>query len=58
MTRVGFEPTPPKRVQLECTALDRSAIAPNRYYWVIEFFFVYNRFVTLEMKFLLHIESA
>eukprot|EP01032_Pedospumella_encystans_P026263 gene26263-29664_t len=29
MTRVGFEPTPPKRVQLECTALDRSAIAPR-----------------------------
>ena len=29
LTRVGFEPTPPKRVQLECTALDRSAIAPR-----------------------------
>ena len=26
MLRVGFEPTPPKRLELESSALDRSAI--------------------------------
>ena len=29
MVQVGFEPTPPKRLELESSALDRSAIEPN-----------------------------
>ena len=29
MTEVGFEPTPPKRLVPETSALDRSAIQPN-----------------------------
>ncbi len=29
LAEVGFEPTPPKRMQLECIALDRSAIQPS-----------------------------
>ena len=28
MVRVGFEPTPPKRLELESSALDRSATEP------------------------------
>ncbi|VDK64585.1 unnamed protein product [Anisakis simplex] len=36
MTRVGFEPTPPKRLVPKTSALDRSAISP-RYYAPIGF---------------------
>ena len=30
MVQVGFEPTPPKRLELESSALDRSATKPSR----------------------------
>ena len=32
MNGVGFEPTPPKREELESSALDRSAIRPYLYF--------------------------
>ena len=30
MVQMGFEPTPPKRLELESSALDRSATEPDR----------------------------
>ena len=30
VVHVGFEPTPPKRLELESSALDRSATEPDR----------------------------
>ena len=44
MSEVGFEPTPPERVHLKCTALDRSAIPtfynlpkkPTFFYYFVE----------------------
>ena len=30
---MGFEPTPPKRLELESSALDRSATEPERVQW-------------------------
>ena len=33
MVQMGFEPTPPKRLELESSALDRSATEPERVYW-------------------------
>ncbi len=30
MVQMGFEPTPPKRLELESSALDRSATEPER----------------------------
>ena len=35
VVQVGFEPTPPKRLELESSALDRSATEPLCYLYVI-----------------------
>ena len=32
VVQVGFEPTPPKRLELESSALDRSATEPSQHY--------------------------
>ena len=37
MVHVGFEPTPPKRLELESSALDRSASEPSYQYGNILF---------------------
>ena len=37
MVHVGFEPTPPKRLELESSALDRSASEPSYQYGNISF---------------------
>ena len=37
MVQVGFEPTPPKRLELESSALDRSATEPPSYMYTLDF---------------------
>ena len=44
MSEVGFEPTPPKRLQLKCSALDHSAIQTFTNYYKNEILTLFYNF--------------